>query len=122
MRQLSCPANRIVPAAPTAAHPGSPEKIAVLRERAALGMPLFVAGDAEGARQLQTGEPGVKPRARLAGRLLAALSQGEEVPSYLLVERLGYSAGHVGAELRALAAAGLAVPGKKRGWWRLSEV
>jgi hypothetical protein len=78
------------------------------------GTPLFVPGDAEGARQLNDVEPcELRRRSRLERRLIAALSWDEEQDVETLAQRTGYKLGQlVLTALGLLADSGLAQRGR----------
>lgn len=108
------------PSLPTDAHPGSPEKLAVLAARVAAGVELFVEGDAEGARQLNITQPSPVKRCRAEIAILGAAS-AEEQSAGELAQRAGYMLSQtVYHVLHGLAASGVLKRGEKG--WRLAEV
>jgi hypothetical protein len=105
------------PRLPTTAPPGSEAKLAVLEARASLGLPLHVAGDCQGARQLNDVEPSdVTRKSRAERRLIAVLSWSEERTPEALAALAGYKPNQfIETALVLLAEAGLARRGPG-GW------
>ena len=113
----------IDPSAPCLHPPGSPAKLALLAERAAAGLPLFVAGDAQGARQLSPRIPvpsTVSVRSRRE-RLLANALNGKAQSARQLSASTNIPLRRVHASLGLLREAGVAVHDGKRGW-RLAQL
>ena len=103
------------PHAPTSFHPGSEEKLRVMEARRALGLPLFLDGDRQGARRLNREEPSPFRRSQLERRLLALLNE-RECPVETLAALTGSRADQgLLKVLWLLKAAGIAVRGEV-GW------
>jgi hypothetical protein len=104
------------PSAPTTFPPGSAGKLCVLEARRALGLPLFLPDDAEGARRLEVAEPGsVAQRSQIERRICQVISD-REMPAKKLAHLIGCVPGqHVYKALYLLAQAGV-VEHTVKGW------
>jgi len=112
----------IDPRAPTKHHPGSEEKLRVLEARASACLPLFVEGDAVGARSL-TPRPRALPvslRSQRERQLIAVLNGQPQTPLDLAV-LTAIPLRRVHHALGLLKEAGVAQCVGRRGW-RLAEI
>src|SRR5262249_16941755 len=106
------------PSLPTPHPPGSPAKIALLAGRAAAHLPLFLEGDAEGARQLAPRvrlEPAPSLRSERDSLLVPALNGKAQTPLELSLAT-GVPLRRVHHALSMLREAGVAEPVGRRGW------
>jgi len=106
------------PRRPTRHHPGSEEKLIILQARAERKLPLFLAGDAEGARQVQNPQPNNIGRMTPVEMSILGVIGAEEESIPELAQKCGYSPSYCFAEaLRKLECCGKIIEGVA-GWRR----
>jgi hypothetical protein len=108
------------PSFPCPYPPGSEEKIACLTLRRERGLPLFLPGDAQGARKLTDAQPATSRHSPVERRIVQVIGP-RPLPAKALAARTGDTLGqHFYRALTLLAQAGVVEHNRKG--WKLSEV